>query len=153
MNIYKRSSHIRSVLKGITWRVIATLDTVLVVLLITCFLGECSIDNALSIGLAEFVLKLFIYYIHERIWELRREHGGATKKKTLLKSISWRILASIATFIVAGVILKGFDSVALAIVGVESVTKFILYYAHERIWLRLPLGKVRLFFLKHLKRQ
>jgi len=148
MNIYKRSSHIRSVLKGITWRVIATSDTVLVVLLVTCFLGECSVDNALRIGFAEFILKLVIYYIHERVWELRRQPGGATQKKTLLKSISWRVIASITTFIIAGAVLDSFDSIALT----ESVTKFILYYVHERIWLSLPLGRVRIFFLKLLKK-
>ena len=65
---YKQESHYRSILKGISWRCIATADTILVVLLITCLNGNCSIDSAIRIGLFEFFIKLAVYYLHERIW-------------------------------------------------------------------------------------
>ena len=43
-------SHERSIVKGISWRIIATTDTFLVVFIITCVLDQCSVENALKIG-------------------------------------------------------------------------------------------------------
>ena len=59
-----KESHLRSLLKGITWRVIATTTTMVVAYIIT---GE--IGDALKIGSIEFVAKLLIYYFHERAWQ------------------------------------------------------------------------------------
>ncbi len=145
---FKKSSHIRSILKGISWRIIATTDTILVVLLVTCLSDQCSLGDALKIGFVEFFIKLAIYYFHERTWENRRAEGTISPRVTLYKSISWRVIASITTFIIAGTILDGFDSIALLVAGVESISKFILYYLHERMWLKLPLGRVRKYFSK-----
>ncbi|MCB0641699.1 MAG: DUF2061 domain-containing protein [Phaeodactylibacter sp.] len=58
-------SHLRSVLKGVTWRIIATTTTVTVAYFVT---GE--VGDALSIGAIEFVFKVFIYYLHERAWQM-----------------------------------------------------------------------------------
>ncbi len=60
-----RESHLRSVLKALSWRIIATLTTALIAYAIT---GE--IDTAILIGSIEFVLKIFIYYAHERVWQI-----------------------------------------------------------------------------------
>ena len=68
-----RESHLRSVLKGITWRVLATTTTTVIAYLVT---GE--VTTALSIGAIEFVGKVFIYYLHERAWLLVPE-GGVRK--------------------------------------------------------------------------
>lgn len=149
---YKHESHIRSLLKGISWRFIATTDTVLVVLLITCLFGECSIENALKIGAIEFLLKLAVYYIHERIWQNFRTQT-VTKRQTLFKSISWRIIATTMTFLISGAILDSFNEVALFIALTELITKFVLYYFHERLWLRLPLGRIRKYVYKKILRR
>ena len=61
----QRESHLRSVLKGFTWRIIATTTTMTIAYFIT---GE--IGDALAIGGIEFVGKIFIYYLHERAWQL-----------------------------------------------------------------------------------
>lgn len=60
-----RESHIRSLLKAFSWRVLATLTTGLIAWYIT---GE--IKTAVMIGSIEFVLKFGIYYLHERAWQL-----------------------------------------------------------------------------------
>lgn len=144
---YIRASHIRSILKGISWRIVATTDTIVVVLAVTCFFGNCSLENAIKIGFAEFLIKLAIYYVHERFWENKRKGQEITAKRTLFKTISWRIIATTTTFIIAGTILDSFDQIAMYIAGVETVTKFVLYYAHERVWLKLPLGRIRNYIL------
>ena len=148
MSLPKKSSHIRSVLKGITWRFVATADTVLVVLLITCLLGECSIESAIKIGASEFIIKLIIYYLHERFWLRFLGKEAKTNKELIRKSISWRLLATTTTFIISGLILNAFNQVAIYIALTELVTKFVLYYLHEKVWLLLPLGRIRNFLFK-----
>lgn len=143
MEMLKKSSHIRSVLKGISWRIIATTDTVLVVLLVTCLTGECSLENALRIGASEFIVKLLIYYAHERLWLQILNARAETNRQILLKSVSWRVIATATTFVITGVILEAFDQIAFFIALTELFTKFILYYLHEKIWLNLPLGIIR----------
>jgi adenylylsulfate kinase len=54
---------IRSFVKTLSWRVTATITTIIVALAITK-----RIDIALQIGLLEAFLKMFVYFIHERSW-------------------------------------------------------------------------------------
>ena len=147
MALLQKSSHIRSILKGITWRFVASIDTIIVVLFVTCFISECSLNNALKIGFTEFLLKLAVFYFHERFWLRIIGRQAKTNKEILYKSISWRFIATLMTFLISGIILNSFDEVVLIIIITELITKFTLYYLHEKLWLRLPLGKIRRFFL------
>lgn len=149
MGKYKQESHARSLLKGISWRIVATIDTILIVLIITCLNGNCSLDHAIKIGAAEFLIKLLVYYFHERLWQLILKGKDVTSKDTLFKTISWRIVATTMTFIISGAILNAYNEIALYIAITELFTKFVLYYLHERLWLKLPLGKVRNIFKKN----
>ena len=133
-------SHERSIVKGISWRIIATTDTFLVVFIITCLLDQCSVENALKIGVIEFFLKLLIYYTHERVWLQFIKSFIFSKQQSLLKTISWRLVATTTTFLISGAVLNEFDEIALFIALLELISKFILYYFHERIWIRIPLG-------------
>lgn len=146
MKPLKKSSHIRSILKGISWRFLATIDTILVVLFITCLMGECSIENAVKIGASEFLIKLLMFYFHERIWLLVLNKQATTNKEILTKSISWRVVATTTTFVISGIVLNEFNKIALYIAITELFTKFVLYYINEKIWLMLPLGRIRNFF-------
>lgn len=56
-----------------------------------------------------------------------------SQSKSLIKSISWRIIGTLDTIIISWV-LTGTLSVALSIGSIEIFTKFILYYGHERLW-------------------
>ena len=56
-------SPLRSAVKGVTWRLVATFTTILIVYFIT---GEQA--KALQIGAIEFVTKFVVYYFHERAW-------------------------------------------------------------------------------------
>lgn len=57
------SSRVRHILKTITWRIVGTIDTVLLVWIIS---GK--IVFGLSMGALEMISKMLLYYIHERIW-------------------------------------------------------------------------------------
>ena len=63
--MYDRESRLRSVLKAFSWRILATLTTVMIAWVI---IGK--VDTAIMIGGVEFVLKFFIYYLHERAWQM-----------------------------------------------------------------------------------
>ncbi len=58
-----RESHLRSLAKALSWRLLGTLSTAMVAYFVT---GE--LETAAIIGGVEFVLKFFIYYAHERVW-------------------------------------------------------------------------------------
>lgn len=53
----------RSLIKSMSWRIVGTLDTILISYFIT---GEMSF--ALSIGGIEMVTKMMLYVAHERLW-------------------------------------------------------------------------------------
>ena len=59
----KSERPIRSIAKAISWRVIGTLDTLLISYLLT---GKVAL--AASIASIDFVTKMFLYFFHERIW-------------------------------------------------------------------------------------
>ncbi|WP_215225430.1 DUF2061 domain-containing protein [Echinicola shivajiensis] len=58
-----KDSNIKSVLKSVSWRLVGTMDTIVISYLIT---GQ--IKTALSIGSIEVVSKMVLYYFHERAW-------------------------------------------------------------------------------------
>lgn len=58
-------SHTRSVLKALSWRVVATTTTFLI-----AWLWTGKIHQALAIGGIEFFAKMPVYYLHERGWQL-----------------------------------------------------------------------------------
>tara|TARA_Y100000310_G_scaffold331758_1_gene405931 strand:- start:874 stop:1077 length:204 start_codon:yes stop_codon:yes gene_type:complete len=62
------------------------------------------------------------------------------KKRSALKAATWRILASLDTFVISYII-TGKVTWATAIASIEVLTKMILYYIHERGWSRIEWGK------------
>ena len=56
-------THIRSILKAASWRVIAT-----VVTFFTAWFLIGTVDVAIKIGLLDTVIKMGAYYMHERGW-------------------------------------------------------------------------------------
>ena len=55
------------------------------------------------------------------------------KKRTLVKTITWRITASLTTFLIAWM-LTGDLLIGVSIGSIEAIAKIFLYYYHERIW-------------------
>ena len=56
-------SYKRHLIKTITWRVIGTIDTIILSWLLTG-----SLKIGLSIGGVEVITKMVLYFLHERIW-------------------------------------------------------------------------------------
>ncbi len=143
-----RESHLRSLLKGISWRFIATGTLMAIVYLVTG-----SIENAIAIGATEFIVKLFIYYAHERGWAYYLKDKEQTKKISLYKTLVWRVIASTTSLsVIIWTQWKGGDALSSTFAGaglivtIEFFAKFVIYYLHERAWQVLPLGTIRNFF-------
>ncbi|WP_024770645.1 DUF2061 domain-containing protein [Aquimarina macrocephali] len=54
---------VRSIAKAVSWRVVGTLDTLIVSYVL---IGEIAL--ATSIASIDFVTKMILYFFHERIW-------------------------------------------------------------------------------------
>jgi uncharacterized membrane protein len=63
-----------------------------------------------------------------------------SKIRSILKAVSWRIFASIDTFLIAWLI-SGSVSTSSWIAGLEAFTKVFLYYFHERLWNKISWAK------------
>lgn len=62
------------------------------------------------------------------------------KRRTIAKTFSWRITATIITMLVSWLIIGSIEP-ALKIGGIEFFAKMFIYYFHERAWLKIPFGK------------
>jgi len=60
-----REYHKRSLVRAVCWRVLATISTMAIVYVFT---GEALL--CVGIGAVEIVVKLLLYYGHERVWNL-----------------------------------------------------------------------------------
>ena len=61
-------------------------------------------------------------------------------KRPLVKTISWRVVGTIATVVISYVI-TGTLTLAFSIGGIELVSKMALYFFHERAWNTIKWGK------------
>lgn len=64
----KKESHLRSIFKAVTWRIWATGTTFVLALIVFQDTPNALEKSTLVAGL-EMILKLFFYYLHERIWQ------------------------------------------------------------------------------------
>lgn len=65
--------------------------------------------------------------------KLRQVEGN---KVSILKTISWRIIGTLDTMCIS-YFLTGKLEIALSIGGIEVISKMVLYYMHERAWVKL----------------
>jgi len=75
---------IKSLLKAISWRIVGTIDTMIISYLITS-----KLTVALSIGSIEVLSKTILYYFHERLWA----HIHRIRFRLLRRSYAKRIEA------------------------------------------------------------
>jgi uncharacterized membrane protein len=64
----------------------------------------------------------------------------ANHARSLAKTLSWRVMGSVVTFLVALLVTEN-TAIAGSIVVAEIVIKIAFYYFHERIWLLAPWGR------------
>lgn len=131
----------RSVLKAISWRVVGTLDTLVLSLLI--FQNEKAAVPFLIAG-TEVSTKILLYFLHERGWNLvpwGRGQGRPSHVRSVIKGITWRILGTLDTMMIA-FFYTGNINGAVKLGLTEVATKITLFYFHERLWSMVGWGRV-----------
>jgi uncharacterized membrane protein len=63
-----------------------------------------------------------------------------TRFRSFAKSVSWRIVAALVTFAISMFVTRNV-TFAITISVFEAVGKVFLFYFHERLWLRIPIGR------------
>ena len=122
----------RHVAKSLTWRLIGTIDTMLLSWFIS---GDLSVG--LKIGAFELLTKMIIYYFHERLWF--KSSIENSNKRHLLKTFSWRAIGTLDT-VLLGWLVTGNPFTGLKIGSVEVFSKMLLYFGHEKLWYKINFG-------------
>jgi uncharacterized membrane protein len=134
-----KDSNLRSFVKGISWRIIGTIDTFILSYFI---IGSLSIASLTAI--TEVLTKILLYFLHERIWNLfswGRHKNKPAHIRSLAKGVSWRFFGSMDTIIIS-FIYSGNPLGSLKLGASELLTKIALFYIHERVWALVKWGRI-----------
>lgn len=134
-----KDSKIRSLIKGISWRCIGTIDTFIVALF---YFGD--IKLAVPIAGTEVLTKVVLYYLHERGWNFikwGRKENEPSHFRSVTKGISWRFFGTLDTIFISFII-SGNPLASIKIGFTEVLTKIIFFYFHERLWAKIKWGRI-----------
>ncbi len=154
-----RPTDLRMLVKAFSWRVVGSLDTFLLSLLLLTFLAPLlglaaaghphHVRTAGYIAGTEFFTKILLYYLHERVWarqrwNVRQRADGIDEGygRNGAKAVTWRVVGFVDTVILS-LIFTGSAALAVSIGGLEVLTKITLYVIHERLWQRVRFGLKR----------
>ena len=65
-----------------------------------------------------------------------------THRRSIAKALSWRLLATLITGCIV-FLLTGRGEFAAKVGLADTLIKFAIYFAHERVWNRIPYGRER----------
>ena len=136
----------RHIAKSLTWRFIGTIDTFVFTWLIT---GD--IFEGLNLSALTTLTKLVWYYIHERLWF--KSTVVDSNKRHILKTFTWRVIGTLDT-VLFGWLITGNPLTGLKIGGIETASKMLLYFGHEKLWYKINYGldfRIRIKNIKKLK--
>ncbi len=134
-------SRLRHISKTITWRIVASGTT----FGLTYFFfrdDPSAIEKASGMALVEAGLKMILYYYHERVW-FKIKTTLRSHRRHLMKSVTWRLIASLTTFLLAIFFFRDdplATQKATGVAVVEIFIKMLVYYLHERAWYRINFG-------------
>ncbi|WP_415238876.1 DUF2061 domain-containing protein [Seleniivibrio woodruffii] len=63
-----------------------------------------------------------------------------TTTRSVLKAVSWRFFGTMTTMIIVYVMFRRIDLAVFTGI-LETLSKIALYFVHERIWNKIPVGK------------
>ncbi|MDO8647213.1 MAG: DUF2061 domain-containing protein [Candidatus Diapherotrites archaeon] len=65
---------------------------------------------------------------------------GDSKKRSVCKTVSWRLIATVITSVVSFAI-TGNLVIAISIGSIDTLVKLFAYYFHERGWEKIGFGR------------
>lgn len=143
----------RHIAKTLTWRIIGTIDTFLISTFLIHYINDTNyVDSAMQGGWIaglEIITKIILYYFHERFW-YALNWIESSQLRHIIKTISWRFVGAIDTIMLVFIVfyfttgtIKDAPEVAISIFSIEIITKMVLYYIHERIWIASNWGVIK----------
>ena len=66
---------------------------------------------------------------------VRRLKTEDSRTRSVAKALTWRVTATTTTGLIAFIVI-GEVGAAVTIGAIEFISNFIIYYAHERAWLK-----------------
>ena len=144
----------RHVAKTLTWRIVGTLDTFLISTFLIYHINDTNyLDSAAQGGWIaglEIITKTILYYLHERFW-YSVNWISSNQIRHIIKTISWRLIGAIDTIVLVFLVIyfmtgtfKRAPEVAISMFSIEIITKTVLYYIHERAWIKSNWGIIKL---------
>jgi uncharacterized membrane protein len=131
-------THPRTFVKSLSYRTVSALN----MFFISLALG-LGAEVGIKTVIASFTIGLAMFWTHERVWtyfKLWNEQGKDLHRRSLIKTITWRISSFIGLFFIAKMIgLTNQESIELVIVS--NVMFIVVHYLHERVWNWIRWGK------------
>lgn len=139
MSIVKETQA-RTLSKLIVYRGIIVVTSFVIALLFDATFREAAISALLSLPIGTIS-----YYIHERSWlffSWFRNLGYDNKFRSLLKTITYRIMTMFAIFAIGRLLFIESNSVAAEYTLAIMVNGVVIFYIIERIFNKIEWGKI-----------
>jgi uncharacterized membrane protein len=65
-----------------------------------------------------------------------------THKRSMMKSLTWRIVGVVLLLAIAWSVTHNWKEMTIITIVFHSI-RMVLYYVHERLWLRVKWGRIR----------
>lgn len=131
-------TNLRTFVKTFSYRICSILTILILSVLLNYGAGF-----GLKFVIITMTIGFALFFIHERVWNrfnLYKEGLNDTKTRSLIKTVSWRVISFIALFII-GMALGLSSSDAAWWTIVNNISFIIVHYLHERVWNRISWGK------------
>lgn len=131
-------TNLRTFVKTFSYRICSILTILILSVLLNYGAGF-----GLKFVIITMTIGFALFFIHERIWtriDWYKENLNDTKTRSLIKTVSWRVISFIALFII-GMALGLSSSDAAWWTIANNISFIIVHYLHERVWNRISWGK------------
>jgi uncharacterized membrane protein len=93
--------------------------------------------EGMNLSIITIFTKLIWYYFHEHFWF--KSSLKNTNKRHVFKTFTWRVIGTLDT-ILFGWLMTGNPLTGLKIGGIETASKMLLYFGHEKFWYKINYG-------------
>jgi uncharacterized membrane protein len=134
-------THTRTLAKTILYRV----ASVLLTMIITGAFGG-SQEEIAKMGTAALILGSLSYYLHDRVWLFfgwdRNTQGVDSNKRSIIKTVVYRIIVLVITFSVAKIVLtENSNQTAATFATVMMIANAVMYFIFEKVCNYINWGK------------
>ena len=136
-------THLRSIAKVVSWRVLITVSH-----MVNAFIITGSLLMGVKIAGMALVINSTLFWIHERLWNFfqwnrkkdDRLEFREGQTRSLSKIVTWRVLVTVSNFVIPFIITGSWGSAAL-FAGMATVVNMVLFWGHDRAWNWVRWGK------------